>query len=249
MAELKREGMSERNRVLLIGASSGMGRALALRYAERGDIVGITGRRLELLEEIRLAYPDRIHILAHDIRAMDNPERLNRLVEEMGGMNLCIICAGIGIVHPEIDWNIDEQTMDTNVRAFTQICHWAFDYFSRRKVGHLANISSVSSYRGNSFAPAYSASKAYQSNYLEGLHMKAQRLGLDITVSDILPGFVQTKPTQGNKRFWVSTVDKAATQIQAGLDAKKFRFYVSRRWALIAWAMKWIPDFVYHRVG
>jgi short-subunit dehydrogenase len=236
-------------KILLIGASSGMGKALALRYAERGDTVGITGRRKELLEAVRALHPERIHTSAYDVRTMENPAYLSGLVKDMGGMDLCIICAGIGTIHPELNWEIDEETMDTNVRAFTQICHWAFDFFSKQRSGHLANISSISSYRGNSFAPAYSASKAYQSNYLEGLLMKAQRMSLDISISDVLPGFVQTKPPQGNKRFWVSSVEKAAEQIQAGLDAKKFRFYVSRRWALIAWAMKWVPGFVYHRVG
>jgi short-subunit dehydrogenase len=226
-----------------------MGKALALRYASRGDIVGITGRRGELLAEIQQQYPDRVHMRAFDVRDMRNPEQLAPLVEAMGGMDLCIICAGIGTVHPQLNWEIDEQTMDTNVRAFTQVCHWAFDYFSRQKKGHLANISSVSANRGNSFAPAYSASKAYQSTYFEGLHMKAIRMGLDITISDIQPGFVQTREAQGNKRFWVADVNKAAEQIQEGLDRKKLRFYVSRRWALVAWAMKWMPGFVYHRVG
>jgi short-subunit dehydrogenase len=236
-------------RVLLIGASSGMGKALALRYASRGDIVGITGRRAELLDEIRQRFPDRVHTRAFDVRDMQNPGMLGPLVEEMGGMDLCIICAGIGTVHPQLNWEIDEQTMDTNVRAFTQVCHWAFDYFSKQQKGHLANISSVSSNRGNSFAPAYSASKAYQSIFFEGLHMKARRLGLDITISDIQPGFVQTREAQGNKRFWVAGVEKAAAQIQEGLDRKKLRFFVTRRWALVAWAMKWMPGFVYHRLG
>jgi short-subunit dehydrogenase len=236
-------------RILIVGASSGMGRAVAELYARRGDVVGITGRRGTLLEEIRQVAPDRIHTACFDVREMENPSKLNELAARMGGLDMCIISAGIGTIDKELNWEIDTETMDTNVRAFTQVCHWAFRYFSEQGKGHIANISSISSYRGNSFAPAYSASKAYQSNYLEGLHMKAQRLGLDIAVSDILPGFVQTKMAQGNKRFWVSSVDKAAAQIQAGLDAKKFRFYVSKRWAIIAWAMKWIPGWIYHRAA
>jgi short-subunit dehydrogenase len=241
--------MDNQKRVLIVGASSGMGKALAALYAQKGDIVGITGRRGALLEEIRESAPNRIHTASYDVREMDNPAKLDELVARMGGMDLCIISAGIGTIDKDLNWEIDTDTMDTNVRAFTQVCHWAFRYFAKQGKGHLANISSISSYRGNSYAPAYSASKAYQSNYLEGLHMKAQRMGLDIIVSDILPGFVQTKMAQGNKRFWVAPVDKAAAQIKAGLDAKKFRFYVSRRWAIIAWAMKWVPGWIYHRAA
>jgi short-subunit dehydrogenase len=241
--------MDQQKRVLIIGASSGIGKAVAERYVRRGDIVGITGRRGELLEDIRAGAPGLIHTACFDVREMNNPEKLDELVERMGGMDLCIISAGIGTIDKELNWDIDTDTMDTNVRAFTQVCHWAFRYFAKQGKGHLANISSIASYRGSSYAPAYSASKAYQSNYLEGLHMKAQRLGLNITVSDILPGFVQTKMAQGNKRFWISPVEKAAAQIQAGLDAKKFRFYISRRWAIIAWVMKWVPGWIYHRAA
>jgi short-subunit dehydrogenase len=241
--------MNQQQRVVIIGASSGMGRALAELYARRGDTVGITGRRGDLLEEIRNGTPGLIHTSCFDVRDMDNPAQLEELVARMGGMDLCIISAGIGTIDKDLNWEIDTDTMDTNVRAFTQVCHWAYRYFANQGKGHLANISSISSYRGNSYAPAYSASKAYQSNYLEGLHMKAQRMDLDITISDILPGFVQTKMAQGNKRFWVASVDKAAAQIQAGLDAKKFRFYVSRRWAIIAWVMKWVPGWIYHRAA
>ena len=98
-------------KVLLIGASSGMGKALALLYAGRGDIVGITGRRGELLGEIRQRYPDRIHASDFDVRSMDNPKRLSALVDEMGGMDTCIICAGIGTIQASVHKEI------TNVRS------------------------------------------------------------------------------------------------------------------------------------
>ena len=65
--------------------------------------------------------------------------------------------------------------------------------------------------------------------------MKAMRLGVPLIITDIQPGFVQTKKTQGNKRFWVASVHKAARQIKSGMDSGRFRFYVTRRWRLIAW--------------
>lgn len=67
-------------------------------------------------------------------------------------------------------------------------------------------------------------------------------------MTDIQPGFVQTKMAKGNKRFWVAPVDKAAHQIKKGMDAGNFRIYITYRWRLIAWIMKWMPDFIYHRI-
>jgi hypothetical protein len=79
--------------------------------------------------------------------------------------------------------------------------------------------------------------------------MKALNLKIPVVISDIQPGFVQTKMAQGNKRFWVSSVQKAGKQIKSGMDAHRFRFYVTRRWRLIAWLMKWMPNFIYHKLS
>lgn len=236
-------------KVILIGASSGMGRELARMYAREGHQVAVTGRRGTMLDELQQEFPRNIITGVFDVRQMDNPDHLQKIVESLGGMDICIYCAGLGTVSKELSWEIEKETFETNVNAFTEVSTWAFNYFLKQGNGQLANISSIASWRGNSHAPAYSASKAYQSVYFEGLRMKAMRLKVPIIITDIQPGFVQTKMAQGNKRFWVATVEKAAIQIKAGLDAGKFRFYVTRRWRIIAWLMKWMPDFIFHRVS
>ena len=236
-------------KVIIIGASSGIGREVARLYAQEGNKIAVTGRRSELLEELRQEFPDKVKISAYDVRELDNPKHLSLLVEEMGGMDICLICAGLGTVSKDLNWEIENETYETNVSAFTQISAWAFNYFVQQGHGQLANISSIASGRGNSHAPAYSASKAYQSVYFEGLRMKAMRLGVPLIITDIQPGFVQTKMAKGNKRFWVSSVHKAARQIKSGIDAGRFRFYVTKRWRLVAWIMKWMPDFIFHRVS
>jgi len=236
-------------KVIVIGASSGIGRELAGLYALEGNMVAVTGRRESLLIELQEAFPGKVIYRAFDVKMLDNPRHLDILVEQLGGMDICLICAGLGTVSKELNWEIEKETYETNVNAFTQIAGWAFNYFIRQGHGHLANISSIASWRGNSHAPAYSASKAYQSIYFEGLRMKAMNLNIPVVISDIQPGFVQTKMAQGNKRFWVSSVQKAGKQIKAGMDAHRFRFYVSRRWRLIAWLMKWMPNFIYHKVS
>jgi len=236
-------------KVIIIGASSGMGREVAKLYAQDGNRVAVTGRRYNLLESLRQEYPNNIITGAFDVRQMENPGKLDTLVNQLGGMDICLICAGIGTISKELSWEIENETFETNVSAFTQIATWAFNYFVKQGHGQLVNISSIASWRGNSHAPAYSASKAFQSVYFEGLHMKAMQLKLPLIITDIQPGFVQTKMAQGNKRFWVSSVEKAALQIRKGMDSGKFRFYVTKRWRIIAWIMKWVPDFIFHKLS
>jgi len=236
-------------KVIVVGASSGIGREVARLYAKEGNKVAVTGRRAALLEELRREFPEKVITGVFDVRLLDNPRQLDTLVEQMGGMDICLISAGLGTVSNDLNWEIENETFETNVSAFTQVSAWAFNYFVRQGHGQLANISSIASWRGNSHAPAYSARKAYQSVYFEGLRMKAIRMGVPLIITDIQPGFVQTKTTQGNKRFWVASVHKAARQIKAGMDAGRFRFYVTRRWRLVAWLMKWMPGFIFHRIS
>ena len=113
----------------------------------------------------------------------------------------------------------------------------------------LAGISSIASVRGNAMAPAYSASKAFESTYLEGLWLKAKKLKKDISVTDIQPGFVKTNMAKSDKKFWESTAQKAAMQIYDAIKKKKKRAYITKRWWIIAKILKWMPLFIYKKIG
>ena len=123
------------------------------------------------------------------------------------------------------------------------------NYFVKQGHGSLATISSIASYRGNSWAPAYSASKAFQSNYFEGLAIKARRLKKNISVTCIEPGFVDTKMAKGDKKIWVLPVEKAAKRIIKAIEKKKRRSYLSIRWWLVAKLLKLLPYWLYKRIG
>jgi short-subunit dehydrogenase len=84
---------------------------------------------------------------------------------------------------------------------------------------------------------------------MEGLYMKSKKMKANIFVTDIQPGFVDTKMARGNGQFWVAPVKKAASQIVEAIDKKKWRAYITRRWWLIAQLMKWAPGWLYHRIG
>jgi short-subunit dehydrogenase len=236
-------------RVIIIGASSGIGLELMKLFVKNGDLVGITGRRCALLEKIAEQFSSNVFVECFDVRADQNIVHLESLIKKLNGLDLLIYNSGYGEVSKTLDWNIDQQTVETNVNGFVEIVNYAFNYFAKKGHGQIAATSSIGAIRGNSWAPAYSASKAFMTVYMEGLHIKAKKMKLDIAITDILPGFVKTKMAKGNKQFWVVPVQKAVDQIFRAIKNKKRKVYVSKRWALIAWMMKWVPYFIYRRFG
>ncbi|MCW3091858.1 MAG: family NAD(P)-dependent oxidoreductase [Ferruginibacter sp.] len=236
-------------KVIIIGATSGIGRALAILYAKNNWLVGATGRRRTLLDSLQHEFPNNVITECFDVTKEDNIECLKNLTQQLGGLDLLVYNSGYGEPSAELDWEIDKDTTSINVNGFIEIVNFTFNYFVLEGKGHIAATSSIAGNRGNSFAPAYSASKAFMSNYMEGLYLKAQRLKLPIDVTDIQPGFVKTKMAKGEGHFWVATVDKAARQIYSGIKNKKHRVYVTKRWWLIAKLVKILPMFIYKKIG
>ena len=236
-------------KVIIIGATSGMGRELAKLYATSNCLVGITGRRKDLLNTMQQQFPDNILTECFDVTGNENIEHLKNLLEQLGGMDLLIYNSGYGDTSKNLDWEIDRQTTLTNVNGFVEIVNFAFNYFTKQEQGQIAGTSSIAAIRGNSWAPAYSASKAYMSNYLEGLQIKAARMNQKIFITDIQPGFVKTKMAKGKGQFWVAPAEKAAKQIFTAIKNKKRRVYITKRWWLIAKIVKWMPYWMYKKFG
>ncbi|MFL5771751.1 MAG: SDR family NAD(P)-dependent oxidoreductase [Flavisolibacter sp.] len=236
-------------KVIIIGATSGIGYHLACKYVEDSWKVGITGRRENLIGELISKYPGKITGSAFDVTESDNRSKVESLVRELGGLDLLIYNAGYGEPSRTVDWNIERKTTLTNVLAFVDIVSFAFDYFVKQGYGHIALTSSVAGLRGNSWTPAYSASKAFMSNYAEGLSIKAERIKKKIFITDIRPGFVDTKMAKGNRQFWVVPVEKAATQIINAISKNKRVAYISPRWLIIAALMKNMPYMWYRKIG
>ncbi len=224
-------------KVIIIGASSGMGRELALILNKEGYQVAATARREALLKELK-----NIKTANFDITQSDSLEKnLNNLVEQLGGLDLLVNFAGTGNLNYNLDFKLEAPTVETNVKAFTQITDWAVNYFLRQKYGHLVSISSVGGLIGSAEAPAYSASKAYQINYLEGITAKIKKLKLPITITDVRPGFVDTAMAKGEGIFWKGSAKKAAEQILQAIQKKQEVVYVSKRWVIIATIINIMP--------
>ena len=236
-------------KIIIVGATSGIGRKMAELYVGAGNIVGITGRRKELLDEIENMFPGKIKTECFDVTGNENIERLTALIQKIGGLDILVYSSGIGELSKGLEWKIDKVTVDTNVNGFIEITNWAFNFFIEQGHGRMAVISSIAANRGNSWAPAYSASKAFQSNYFEALAIKANKMKKVIGITCVEPGFVDTKMAKGNKRFWLVPLEKAARQIITAIEKKKQKVYVSKRWWLVARLMRLVPFWLYKRIG
>lgn len=236
-------------KAIIVGATSGIGRNLAKLLINDSYQVGITGRRANLLEDIKSENSDNYKTKAFDITDLKNiPEYLVQLTHELGGLDLLLISSGTGDINTELDFETEKQTIDTNVSGFTVVADWAFNYFQQQKHGHLVAISSIAGLRGNSQAPAYSATKAYQINYLESLRIKAHKTSLPIFITDIRPGLVDTDMAKGDGLFWIAPVDKAAVQILKAIHKKRKTAYVTKRWGVIARLLKLLPNWIIERM-
>ncbi len=236
-------------KAIIIGGSSGIGEALALVLTNNGYKIGLTGRRGNLIYKLAAQKQDLIYPSIFDVTDNEElSEKLNQLTERLGGLDVLIFSAGIGELNPHLNVDLELPTIAVNVKAFNSVMVWAYQYFEKQKSGQIIAISSIAGLRGGAIAPAYNASKAYQINYLEGLRQKASKNRLNLTITDVRPGFVDTAMAKSEQKFWISTPQKAALQIYDAIKSKKDVIYVTKRWRLIALILKMIPRCLYKRM-
>lgn len=155
-------------------------------------------RRTDLLEDLQRVITSKSHAGYLDLgKTSDAIERVQEMIHKMNGVDLMIINSGTGFLNPELDWHKEQETINVNVEGFCALAGLAYKTFSSQGRGHLVGISSIGALRGNSVAPAYNASKAFMSNYLEGLRKKAAQEQKQIIVTDIQPGAVNTPMLKG----------------------------------------------------
>ena len=154
----------------------------------------------------------------------------------------------MGDLNPSLDYNVERPTIDTNVIGWTFVVDMLYNLFEQQGHGHLVAITSAGGLRGEPMAPAYSATKAYQINYMEALRKKAYKAGGKITVTDVRPGLVDTAMAKGEGLFWVMPVEKVASQICKAIRLKKSKVYVTKRWHVLAVINKNLPFALYKRM-
>ncbi len=227
---------------VIIGASSGIGKALASQLSLEGWRLALAARRMDLLEKIAADCGRDTLIRRVDLTENEKAAAaIQSLLDELGTVDLFIISAGTGYINRELEWGPDNDTLLVNVMGFASMAHAAMQHFLRQGHGHLVGISSIAALRGFGSSAAYGASKAFQSIYLDGLRDLAKRRKLPITVTEAQPGFVDTAMMKAPRPFWVASAEVAAKQILRAVRRRTKHAYVTRRWAIIAWLLRLLP--------
>lgn len=232
-------------KILVLGATSCIGSALTRTLDFGANSFILTGRDqlklFTLTESINCSFKTHILDLSDTCNSVCT---LKHILQNESYIDLIIYCCGAG--SDDATFPLDEElnTIQVNVTSFTIVANLAYSLFKSQGSGHLVSISSVAAIKGGIFA-SYNASKAYMSSYLEGLICRSRKEQLDICITDVRPGYIDTPMAKGDAKFWVCKPDKAARQIVDAIMRKKLVVYVSRRWQLFAILLRFVPLSLY----
>ena len=236
-------------KVIIIGATSGIGREVALIYIAQGWKVGVAGRREAELEALRSAYPEQVSAQALDVTKEDAPQKLQALIEQVGGMDVFLLSSGIGKQNPTLETGLELTTAATNVEGFIRMTNAAYHYFEQQGHGHLAVISSIAGTKGLGAAPAYSATKGFQNIYMDALDQLARMKKLNIRFTDIRPGFVATPLLNSQKKYpMLMDAPIVALDIVSAIEKKKRVAIIDWRFRLLVGFWRLIPKWIWLRL-
>lgn len=235
-------------RILIIGATSGIGWETAHAFIREGWHVGAAGRNTERLALLQKSTPEQVTVGRIDLLDPQASDQMRALIGQMGGCDVLLNCAGIGYNNPALDPGREIDTTRTNVEGFTRIMTAAFHYFRQQGGGHLADISSIAGIKGLGAAAAYSASKRYQNTYLDALAQLSRTEHLNIRITDIRPGFVDTPLLREGKYPMLMSPKKVAARIVRAIRHKRRRIVIDRRYAVLVFFWRLIPEWLWERL-
>lgn len=235
-------------RIVIVGASSGIGEEAARIFASKGYKVGIAARREDRLAALAAQWPECMTYQAIDVTDDDAAERFSGLISKNGGMDILLYTAGTGWNNPTLDAESDIQTNAVNVKGFTAITEAAFRYFrDRRQPGQIAAITSIAGTKGLGVSASYSASKRYQWSMLQSFDQLAHIQRLPIKITDIRPGFVDTALLSDATRRYpmMMTVRKAARLVVKAVECRRRVAVIDRRWHVLTALWSLIPNWLW----
>ena len=235
-----------------MGATSGIGLEVVKVLASKGWQLGVAGRRDDVLQQLSNEVPQVMAVRAIDITRDDAPQRLNGLINELGGIDFYFHSSGIGYQNPDLDADKELRTVETNAVGFTRMVDAMFNYFAQRPdhQGHIAVISSIARTKGLGAAPAYSATKRYVSHYLECLSQLCTIRRLHhIHLHDIRPGFVRTPLiADGNRYPMQLDPERVAQSIVRGIERDRSVITVDWRYRLLVAGWRLLPRWLWVRL-
>ena len=243
--------MTEKKIIWITGASSGIGKALAIKFAEKGWIVAASARRENLLEDLN-KFNQNIYSFPLDVTEIENCKLVaNKIIEKFGGIDICVFGTGMHDPKSEKRFNLNKirEIMEVNYFGTMNSINSIYEYFSEKKNGQISIISSVAGYRGLPAAGAYCASKAALTSYAESLNFDMRMK--NVKVSLISPGFIKTPMTDQNDfpMPMIKSPEFAANEIFKGLTEKKsFEIHFPKAFTYFLKFLQILPSSIYFKL-
>lgn len=252
-------------RAIVLGATSGIGMEVAKLLAEKGWLVGIAGRRTDRLKTLLADNEGIVCYQQIDVTLQDATNRLHCLIDKLGGMDLYFHSSGIGWQNNSLDTNKEVKTVETNGMGFVRMVDTAFNWFAEHPVASvsygkaspvikssfphtIACITSIAGTKGLGAAPAYSSTKRFQSHYLECLCQQARMRHLNISVTDIRPGFVKTDLIANSNYPLQLDAKTVAKSIVRAIERHRNIAVIDWRYAILVALWRLIPRWMWTRM-
>ena len=240
--------MEDKKVIWITGASTGIGRALAIKFAEKGWIVAASARRENLLKELNQINKN-IYPFPLDVTNIDQCKIVSKdILEQFKNIEICVFCTGIHDPKSEKEFNLEKirKIMEVNYFGVMNSINSIYSYYNNKKSGQISIVSSVAGYRGLPAAGAYCASKSALTSFTESLHFEMRKK--NVRVSLISPGFIKTPMTDQNDfpMPMIKSPEFAAEQIYSGLIKKNsFEIHFPKAFTFIMKILRILPNSVY----
>ena len=238
-------------KIWITGASSGIGRSLAIKFANEGWKVAASARRENLLKELSNKYPN-IESFPLDVTDINKCNSVfKEIIEKFENIEICVFGTGIHDPESEKEFNLDKikKIMEVNFFGVMNSINSVYSYYNEKKSGQISIISSVAGYRGLPAAGAYCASKSALTSFTESLYFEMKRKNVRVTL--ISPGFIKTPMTDQNdfSMPMIKSPEFAAEQIYLGLIKKKgFEIHFPKAFTFIMKILRILPNNIYFKI-
>jgi len=243
--------MKDKKTIWITGASSGIGRALAIKFANEGWIVAASARRENLLQELN-KINENIYSFPLDVTNIEQCKTVfNSIVDKFKDIEISIFSTGIHDPESEKEFSLEKirKIMEVNYFGTMNSINSVYNYYNNKKHGQISIVSSVAGYRGLPAAGAYCASKSALTSFTESLHFEMKRK--NVRVSLVSPGFIKTPMTDQNDfpMPMIKSPEFAAEQIYTGLIKKKgFEIHFPKAFTFIMKLLSILPSSIYFMI-
>ena len=243
--------MNNRKVIWITGASSGIGKSVALKFAKEGWIVAASARRKKLLEQLQ-SVNENIYSFPLDVTDRYECKNVfNNILKKFNKIEICLFCTGIHDPLSEKKFNLDKirKIIEVNFFGIMNTVDSIYEDFKDKKSGQISIVSSVAGYRGLPGAAAYCSSKSALISFAESLHFEMKNF--NVRVSIINPGFIKTPMTDENNYSMpmIKSPEFAANQIYKGLvKSNDFEIHFPKKFTFLLKILKILPSSLYFRI-